>query len=83
MDRSGRMVLRLVVCGYVCYLAWSLISDQLAGKSTMNDALAYFFGALLALGSLGFGIYTIVEYWKSRPKNDSEDDPPGGNEHED
>ena len=53
MDHSGRMVLRLVVCGYVCYLAWSLISDQLAGKSTMNDALAYFFGAVLALGGLG------------------------------
>ena len=53
MDHSGRMVLRLVVCGYVCYLAWSLISDQLAGKSTMNDALAYFFRGRIGPGRPG------------------------------
>lgn len=66
MKEQTRMILRLAVGLYLVYLAWQLVTGQLAGGSGMNDLLAYGAGAALGLAGLGFCAFALVSYRKER-----------------
>lgn len=66
MKEQTQMILRLAVGAYLVYLAYQLISSQMAGGTGMNDLLAYGAGAVLALGGLAFCGYAVWRWRRER-----------------
>ena len=66
MNEEGHQILRLAVGLYLAYLAYMLISAQMAGDTGMSDVVAYVGGGILGLGGLGFCDYALVRYFKER-----------------
>lgn len=66
MNEEGHLILRLAVGLYLAYLAYMLISAQMAGDIGMSDVVAYVGGGILGLGGLGFCDYALVRYFKER-----------------
>ena len=60
--QQNRLLLRLIVCVYVLYLAWDALRLQMEGGSAMPDALAYGACAVLVLGALLLGGHTLIQY---------------------
>ena len=50
MNEEGHLILRLAVGLYLAYLAYMLISAQMAGDTGMSDVVAYVGGGILGLG---------------------------------
>ena len=66
MNEEGHLILRLAVGLYLAYLAYMLISGQMAGDTGMSDVVAYAGGGILGLSGLGFCDYALVRYFKER-----------------
>lgn len=58
---DSRTWLRAVVAGYLVYLGYSLIREQLKGSSAMVPWFAWACGLLFVVSGLAFGWYT----WKT------------------
>lgn len=69
MKEQTQMILRLAVGAYLVYLAYQIISGQLAGGTGMNDLLAYGAGAVLGLCGLAFCGYAVWRCRKERADN--------------
>lgn len=67
------LILRLVVGGYLMYLAYNLISGQLRGETGMSPLVGYGAGAVIGLFGLGFCIYAWKFYQKQRSAQQDED----------
>lgn len=67
------LILRLVVGGYLVYLAYNLISGQLRGDTGMSALVGYGAGAVLGLFGLGFCFYAWKLYQKQRSAQQSEE----------
>ena len=71
-NRAGMVLtLRAAVAGYLIYLGYGLLRDQLRGLSTLRPWLAWGCGAAFIAVGLGFGWYSWRRY-RSRG-GDSED----------
>ena len=71
MNQQGRMLLRIVVGLYLLYLAYKLITAQMAGGTDMSDLVAYGAGAVLGLGGLGFCDYAVMSYFRAKKKEEA------------
>lgn len=76
MNEEGRLILRLVVGLYLVYLAYMLISAQMAGDTGMGDGIAYVVGGILGLGGLGFCDWALMRYFKERKARQEKKDVP-------
>ena len=56
-----KALLRVLVCGYLLYLAWQLITSG-GSDSTFPPAVAWLTGGLSGAAAIGFGVYAIKEY---------------------
>ena len=62
-NRAGMTAaLRFVVAGYLAYLGFGLVRDQLLGASSLPAALSWVCGAAFIAAGLGFGWYTWKRY---------------------
>lgn len=66
MNKDTRIMLRLLVCGYLVYLGWDICKTQMSGGSAMSDLTAYCAGGALALAGAAFAVYTLMQYRKGR-----------------
>ncbi|MGN0991752.1 MAG: hypothetical protein ACI4O4_09875 [Candidatus Ventricola sp.] len=66
MNKDTRIMLRLLVCGYLVYLGWDICKTQMSGGSAMSDLTAYCAGGALALAGAAFAAYTLMQYRKGR-----------------
>lgn len=74
MNRNeSSLILRLVVGGYLVYLAYNLISGQLRGETGMSPLVGYGAGGVIGLFGLGFCIYAWKFYQKQRSAQQDED----------
>ena len=67
------LILRIVVGGYLVYLAYNLISGQLRGDTGMSPLVGYGAGAAMGLFGLGFCVYAWKFYQKQRSAQQDED----------
>ena len=58
---DAKAVLRVLVCGYLLYLAWQLVGSG-GSDPSFPPAMGWFAGGLLGAASVGFGIYAWREY---------------------
>lgn len=77
MDYHGRALLRLLVGGYVLYLAGELVYNQFQGGSTMPTALAIVFAAILGLGGGAVCLLSIREYRKKKAQSQEKQEDEG------
>lgn len=56
-----KVILRALVCGYLLYLAWQLLTSG-DSASTFSPLAAMLTGGLFGLAAIGFGIYAVKEY---------------------
>ena len=64
-NRAGATLsLRLVACGYLIYLAWTIVRDRLNGASTLPPALAWISTLVFAAAGAAFGVYAWRTYRK-------------------
>ena len=54
--------LRVVVIGYLLYLAWQIVRGAVSGSSTIPAPAAWLIGAVLAAAALAFGCYAWRRY---------------------
>ncbi|MBQ6036829.1 MAG: hypothetical protein IJL43_05895 [Lachnospiraceae bacterium] len=80
-EERGRVImmamLRAGVSGYLIYLGYSLIRDQLNGSSAMAPWLTWAAGVVFILAGIGFLFYTWKHYraeTKEKTAEDSEGD---------
>lgn len=57
-----KLVLRLVVAGYVLYLMWKILEGTLNGTSPITPILSYSICALFLLGAVGCGVYSVRQF---------------------
>jgi hypothetical protein len=61
----SRLVIRVIVAGYVLYLAWMIASGSADGKSTMPIWCVILFCSLFAVGAIFFIAYAIRSFFKA------------------
>lgn len=66
MNKETQITLRLLVCGYLVYLAYSICRTQLSGSSGVPDVFAYGAAAVMALSGIGFSVYHLRQYFRDR-----------------
>ena len=66
MNDEMRRLLRLVVGGYLVYLAYKIISAQLAGNTGMSDAVAWISGCVLGVCGLAFCGWSALQLYRAR-----------------
>lgn len=76
MNQEIRWLLRLVVGGYLVYLAYKILSAQLAGNTGMSDAVAWISGCVLGLSGLLFCVWSALGLWRSRQAAAKDGDAP-------
>ncbi|MDR1002791.1 MAG: hypothetical protein LBL82_05940 [Oscillospiraceae bacterium] len=54
--------LRLAVAGYVCFMAYQIVSNALAGDTSMSVATAVTFAVIFSVAALGFAVYSVMAY---------------------
>ena len=72
MNKETQITLRLLVCGYLVYLAYSICKTQLSGSSGVPDVFAYAAAAVMALSGAGIGAYHLIQYRKSKKSADQD-----------
>ena len=70
LENRNRAMLLAVVGGYIIYLAYEMMRDELAGKSTMPMWVCILFVILLG----GGGIVSLFLAWKAYRKKDTEEE---------
>lgn len=70
MQNRNRAMLLGVVGAYIIYLAYEMMKDELAGKSTMSMAVCILFVILLG----GGGIACLILAWKIYRKKGAEEE---------
>lgn len=76
MNDEMRLMLRLVVGGYLVYLAYKIISAQLAGNTGMSDAVAWISGCVLGICGLAFCGWSALQLYRSRQAAAKDGDTP-------
>ena len=66
MNKETQITLRLLVCGYLVYLAYSICKTQLSGGSSVPDVFAYGAAAVMALSGIGFAVHHLRQYFRDR-----------------
>ena len=66
MNKETQLTLRLLVCGYLVYLAWDICKAEMSGSSAVPPLAAYAAAAVMALSGIGIGAYHLIHYLRSR-----------------
>lgn len=66
MNKDTQITLRLLVCGYLIYLAYSICKTQMSGTSSVPDGFAYGAAAVMALSGIGFAVHHVRRYFRDR-----------------
>lgn len=66
MNKETQITLRLLVCGYLVYLACNICKTQLSGTSGVPDVFAYGAAAVMALSGVGFAVHHLRQYFRDR-----------------
>lgn len=56
-----KALLRVLVCGYLLYLAWQLV-DSAGSEPSFPPFAAWLLGGILAAAAVGFALYAWKEY---------------------
>lgn len=70
LENRNRALLLGVVGGYIIYLAYEMMRDELAGNSTMPMWVCILFVILMG----GGGIFALFLAWKTYRKKDTEEE---------
>ena len=66
MNKETQLTLRLLVCGYLVYLAWDICKAEMSGSSAVPPLAAYAAAAVMGLSGAGFAVYHLIQYRRSR-----------------
>lgn len=59
-----KALFRVIVCGYLLYLGWQLVSSG-GSDSSFPPIAGWLTGGLFAAAAIGFGVYSWREYQKA------------------
>ena len=72
MNKESQLTLRLLICGYLIYLACSICKRQMSGDSAVPALAAYAAAAVMGLSGAGIGAYHLIQYRKSKKSADQD-----------
>lgn len=67
------LALRIIVSGYVGYIAWKIVFNSLGGKSTIPLWCAILFGTVFFTCAAAFAVYAVISFAKSMKAAKKED----------
>ena len=72
MNKDTQLTLRLLICGYLIYLAYHIFQIGMRGDSAVPALAAYAAAAVMALSGAGIGAYHLIQYRKSKKSADQD-----------
>ena len=72
MNKDTQLTLRLLICGYLIYLAYHIFQIGMSGDSAVPALAAYAAAAVMALSGAGIGAYHLIQYRRSKKSVEKE-----------
>ncbi|MCR4588977.1 MAG: hypothetical protein K5682_11255 [Lachnospiraceae bacterium] len=64
---SVKVVLRIIVSGYLVYLGYSLLKGELIKEVPSGIFMA--FAVIMMAGGAGFAVYSVWKWWKEKGRS--------------
>ena len=72
MNKDTQLTLRLLICGYLIYLAYNIFQIGMRGDSAVPALAAYAAAAVMAMSGAGIGAHHLIQYRRSKKSVEKE-----------